>query len=396
MIKPENKILSYMIMAVILILTFGCHNSYDSYLQAEIDTIAARWIPDSREGICNVKADPDGRDSFILRGETTSPEARNMIIKTLSKDGIKLIDSILILPDTSKNKLYLGLVSSSVINLRKLPDHRSELVSQAILGTPVKILKTENSWLLIQTPDNYISWTDRSSVTMMTSLQMAAWKNSDRLIFIENSGWIYNSANESGVIGDLVAGSIFQRSGETRDFYNISLPDGRSGLVRKKEVMDFDIWRNLDICTGDNVCRVALSFLGLPYLWGGSSPKGVDCSGFVQSVYFNNGVILSRDASLQSKAGAYVDTSNKFSRLRKGDLLFFGSKSDNEPNVTHVAIYIGDSEYIHSSGRVMINSLVSSHLNYSSFRKNSILAVRRIIGTDHDKRINPVSQHRWY
>ena len=380
----------------ILLILNGCHSSLHKDKQAEIDSIAARWVPDQREGICIVTAGIAKRGSIILRGETTIPQARQEIIKTLSNRGIVLIDSILLLPDTVRNEKYRGLVSLSVINLRKRPDHSSELVSQAILGTPVHILKNSNSWLLIQTPDRYIAWTEKSSVKSMNRAEIAAWKQADRVIYLENSGWVYTSPDESGVVGDLVAGSILIKTGESKGYARIVLPDGREGFLNNKKIIDFRSWKTQVLCTEEKVCRVATTFLGLPYLWGGSSSKAVDCSGFVQSVYFMNGIILSRDASLQADHGLSVDLSNGYSQLKRGDLLFFGSKENSNSHVTHVAIYKGDSEYIHSSGRVMINSLDSSQINYSSYRKNSLLAAKRIIGVENDIGIVPVYKHAWY
>lgn len=149
-------------------------------------------------------------------------------------------------------------------------------------------------------------------------------------------------------------------------------------------------------CSEENVCLIALTFLGLPYLWGGSSTKAVDCSGFVRAVYFMNGIILRRDASLQALHGQTIDIQSGFSNLRKGDLLFFGSKDKLKSYITHVAIYIGDSEYINSSGRVMIDSFDSSCTNFNSDRINSLITVKRIIGVENDSGIVPVIKHSWY
>jgi cell wall-associated NlpC family hydrolase len=136
--------------------------------------------------------------------------------------------------------------------------------------------------------------------------------------------------------------------------------------------------------------------MGLPYLWGGASIKGVDCSGFVQSVFFRNGIILQRDASLQALHGTSVDITAGFDRLKKGDLLFFGSKNNGTLHVTHVAIYIGNKEYINSSGRVMVNSFDSTQANYSSFKYKSLLSAKRIIGVLEDQGIVSVKNHQWY
>jgi hypothetical protein len=380
----------------ILFLIIGCHSSLDKDIQAEIDSITVKWIPDHREGICNVTAAIGKKGSIILRGKTTIPHAKQEIIKTLNNQGIVLIDSILILPDTVRNEKFRGLVPLSVINLRKQPDHISELVSQAILGTPVLILKDENSWLLIQTPDKYIGWTEKSSIVMISRAEINKWRQTERIIFLENSGWVYTSPEEYGVVGDLVAGSIMEKTGESKGYLKVILPDGREGFVRKNSVMDFNLWKSQVPCTEENVCRIASTFLGIPYLWGGSSSKAVDCSGFVQSVYFMNGTILSRDASLQADHGLAVDLTNGYSQLKRGDLLFFGSKENSTSHVTHVAIYIGDNEYINSSGRVMINSLDSTQINYSIYRENSLLAAKRIIGVENDLGIVPVIKHPWY
>ena len=386
---------NFVFYAALFSFLTGCHISTERDMQSEIDSIATWWVPDHRLGICDVKVKAGEGGAWILSGETTNSHAKYEIIKALYNHGIRLIDSILILPDTVNNKKFMGLVTLSVINLRKQPDHSSELVSQAILGTPVKILKDEDSWLLIQTPDRYIAWTKSSSVELMTMAEMNTWRNSERLISIVNSGWIYTSPDESGIVGDLVAGCILKKTGESKDFAKIVLPDGREGYVNSKSVMDFDSWKTQDLCTEENVTSIASTFLGLPYSWGGSSSKAVDCSGFVQNVYFLNGIILLRDASLQAMHGLPVDISSGYSQLRRGDLLFFGSKGNSNLLITHVAIYKGDSEYIQSSGRVMVTSL-DSESNFNSYGVNYLMSAKRIIGVENDTGIVPVLKHSWY
>jgi SH3-like domain-containing protein len=382
--------------AAIVCILPGCSNTVKKDIQSEIDSISARIVPDKRMGICNITSRPGADGMMILTGETTDSLARKEIIKTLDKQGITLIDSIIILPDTLRNEKFMGLVSMSVINLRKNPNHRAELVSQAILGTPVLVMKNVNSWLLVQTPDKYIAWTEKSSVNLMSRSEMNGWRNSERVIYLKNSGWIYSGPDESVVVGDLVAGCIMEKTGESKSNVNVILPDGRKGVVSKKAVMSFDRFRNQVLKDADGVLNMASSLLGVPYLWGGSSTKGVDCSGFVQTVYFMNGRILSRDASLQALHGYPVNLSQGYELLRKGDLLFFGTKENSDLHITHVAIYKGDSEYIHSSGRVMINSLDSTRANYSSYRRKSLLAARRIIDVYNDPGIVPVMKHLWY
>jgi cell wall-associated NlpC family hydrolase len=109
-----------------------------------------------------------------------------------------------------------------------------------------------------------------------------------------------------------------------------------------------------------------------------------------------NGLILQRDASQQALHGSIVDISNGYSQLEKGDLLFFGLKVNGKQRVTHVAIYLGNMEYINSSGRVMINSLDSTQTNFNRKRTNSLLSAKRIIGVENDPGIVPVFKHSWY
>ena len=384
-------------LAGLLLVPGSCQNSGTNQTQSEIDRIAAKWVPDSRVGICSIVIRTGQKGAAILSGETTIAAAKDEIIKTLNDHYKNLIDSIIILPDTIKNKNFTGVATLSVINLRKEPDHSSELISQALLGTPVLILKKAGSWLMIQTPDNYLSWTEASSIKMMNQNEFEKWRDASRVIYLDNTGWLHDTTSlNSGVVGDLTGGCVMEKTGELKGFVSVILPDRRRGFVEKQKVMDFKGWKENAQCTEESICNTSLTFIGIPYLWGGTSAKGTDCSGFVQSVFFRNGLILQRDASLQALHGMNIDISDGYDRLKKGDLLFFGSRVNSNPHVTHVAIYLGNKEYINSSGRVMINSLDSTRADFVSYRLSSLLSAKRIIGVQNDPGIVPVAKHPWY
>lgn len=386
----------FFILSIVLVLS-SCVHSQEKNISGvrEIDSIASLFVPDARMGICNIRLIKGDGDTHILQGETTSQAAKSAIIKTLGEHVNNLIDSILILPDTTINKKYRGLVTLSVINVRKHPQQSAELVSQALLGTPVRILKYDDSWFLVQTPDNYLGWVEESSLVPLTVSDMNGWKNSDRVIVTAGTGWIYSAPDEKEKTGDIVAGCILVKEGEERGYTKVRLPDGRAGYVENKSVTDFRKWKAGVSCSGENIVRSASEFMGLPYLWGGSSIKGVDCSGFTKTVYFLNGLILYRDASQQALQGLTVDISSGYGQLRSGDLLFFGSMKDSRPRVTHVAIYKGDTEFIHSSGRVKISSLDSTRANFSGYKKSFLLSAKRIIGSN-DPGIVQIKDHPWY
>ena len=211
----------------------------------------------------------------------------------------------------------------SVTNLRKEPDHSSELVSQAIMGTPVMVLKNDGSWALIRTPDRYISWTERLSLRLVTTEEMQEWKRSDRIVYEKNSGWMYSNIAETGIVSDLVSGCILARIGGSGAYSRVVTPDGREGFVESSAIVPFDQFRQKKAEAGEDIINRASLLTGVPYLWGGSSSKGVDCSGFVQTVYFMNGLILARDASQQALYGDQVDISQNFSALQcRGSFIF--------------------------------------------------------------------------
>ncbi len=393
-----EKLISFTKVFSFIFMIFAISCNSDKYVkeQAIVDQISSRLVPDQREGLCSIRAEPLKKGTLVLRGETTSEQAGREISAALISSGFTVIDSIAFLPDTLKNNEFRGLVTLSVINLRILPAHSSELVSQAILGTPVLILKNEGSWILIQTPDNYIAWTERSSIVALSTAEINHWKRSKRVVYLENSGYIYATTARNDVISDLVAGCIVVKKSESDAYALVVLPDGREGYIESTSLSDFDSMNNEVIASGDNIVKTAAKYMGLPYLWGGTSSKGVDCSGFVRSVFMMNGLILTRDASLQALHGRTLDISKGFDSLEKGDLLFFGSKGPDGPRVTHVAISLGESRFIHASSRVMINSLDSTRADFSGFRKKSLLSAKRIIGADYDNGIVPLLKHKWY
>jgi cell wall-associated NlpC family hydrolase len=166
-------------------------------------------------------------------------------------------------------------------------------------------------------------------------------------------------------------------------------PDGREGYVRKDECLSFDEWssREPDIMT---VIKVARQMTGSPYLWGGASGKGTDCSGFTKLAYFSQGLILARDSSQQARFGEPVDISDP-GNLQKGDLLFFGRSADR---VSHVGIYLGNGNFIHSSGRVHISSIIPGDPKHVAER--IFIAARRILGFEGNEGILRVGSHPWY
>ncbi|MBR0291928.1 MAG: C40 family peptidase, partial [Bacteroidales bacterium] len=131
----------------------------------------------------------------------------------------------------------------------------------------------------------------------------------------------------------------------------VQLPDGRFGWVPTADIADFAARTAALKPNAEDILKLARSFAGTPYMWGGNSIKHFDCSGLVKFCYYMNGLILPRNASQQIKCGKPVAEG----RWQPGDLLFFGSAKPFR--VTHVALYAGDGTIVHSSKKVKIETL---------------------------------------
>ncbi len=377
------------------ILFNGCKPESSGLLSDGLDSIGSAFVSDRREGIYDVRLYGKGKE-LILKGETDNPDARKSVLEYLERKGIHFTDSLVFLPDTTVIKHQWGLVNVSVCNIRLKPSYSAELTSQALMGTPVRLLKWNNGWLMVQTPDRYIGWVDSDAVADMTLDDYLEWKSSERIFYTGKTGDIYGDAEKKKVISDVVAGCILRTSGISGKDYNVILPDGRIGFIPKASAMSLDDLAPEKLLTPENLISCAESFTGIPYLWGGTSVKGFDCSGFVKTVYYLSGIILARDASLQFRHGTETDTVNIPGSLNPGDLLFFGSVREGRPRATHVAMYTGDTEFIHASGMVRINSLDPSRTNFNRYRRNTLIGVRRITGTPYGEGIQPVAGHPWY
>jgi len=281
------------------------------------------------------------------------------------------------------------------------------MATQAILGTKVDILQKSKGEYRVRTPEGYIAWVPTSSVAAFNAAEFEKWNNADKIIYTTEFGKSYSKADKKSLrVSDLVYGNILALTKETKGFYEVKYPDGRIAFIPKEEAISFEKWVNSRKLTEENVLSSAKTMLGLPYLWGGTSVKGVDCSGFTKTSYFMNGYIIPRDASQQVLAGDKVeilgadgnfDSAIALKNLKPADLLFFAAGKANNPNarVTHVALYLGNGEFIHSAGTVRINSMLKDAANYDDFQTRTVVAARRYIGSS-DTQIQKIKDNSYY
>lgn len=349
-----------------------------------IEQVKQAYAPDKRVAVWAITPVNKG-GKWILRGETNLPEAQAALRGKLDSAGISVIDSILLLPAAAlQNKTY-GLVNLSVANIRSEPRHSAELATQSTLGTPLRVYKAEGDWFYVQTPDGYLGWLDAGGFVQLSREELQAWQEGARVVFLDDYGLAWNAPSSTATpVSDLLAGNILlQNAAPIAGWVAVTFPDGRTGFVPEGAIMSLSDWLTSRQPTAENILRSAQELMGRPYLWGGTSAKAMDCSGFTKTVFYLNGLLLPRDASQQVHVGAAIDEAVSIDQLQPGDLLFFGRAATTETpeKITHVAIYQGSSKIIHATGRVQVQSLNPEDPDFAPDRLATFIRAKRILAT---------------
>ena len=370
-----------------------------SELSLLLDTLQLQYAPDTQIELWDVSVQLE-EGSVLLRGNLASKDVYQAVVQKVDSRFPEVKNELLLLPQDGNGQLVNGLVNNSVIHLRKEPSSKTELITQALLGVPIRILKAEGGKSLIQLPDGYLGWVNTKEVHALDLEGLNAYKEAEKLIFIEQYGMAFSKLNVSSMpMTDLVIGDILCKVSEESGFIQVKYPDGRLGWVKSTEVVPADeiFYKNT---IKENLVKTALKYHGIPYLWGGTSSKNIDCSGLVSNVYFMNGIQLPRDGDMQAIIGRELTTEFVSDGLEAGDLLFFGRKATEgmKESVTHVAMYIGEGEFIHSSGyreRVSINSMDSTRENFIDTYPDIFVRSVRILGEEY-KGFSPISENAYY
>lgn len=350
-------------------------------IKAAITEIQKTYAPDRRVALFDLKSH-SRNDTVFLEGETNLPEAYAAVLQMLDQKQITFVDKVKLLPDPALPSR--GVVNVSVANIRSNPKHSGELATQALLGTGLKVYKQEGAWSYVQTPDGYLGWLDSGAYILMDDQAYQEWLDAKKVIFTGDYGFVLDAPGPpAGRISDLVAGNILLSESTSGPYREVAFPDGRKGFVADELVRDQISWleskENLLI---PEIIGTALTLVGRPYLWGGTSGKGMDCSGFTKTVYFLNGFVLPRDASQQVNAGVDVPTDTTFSGLQTGDFIFFGERTnDAQEKVRHVGIYLGEGQFIHSGADnpgIKVESLFPNSPNFAAHRRQTFLRARRM------------------
>jgi cell wall-associated NlpC family hydrolase len=398
MFRFDPMILKPVSGAALICILGGCsHGKNPAGQDAKIETapslikkMQAKYAPDKHLAIYEVAVQKKG-NAFVLTGEVDKPEAALETERAFENAGIPARNEITVLPAKEIEDRTWGISTLSVANGREEPEQKAELGTQILMGNTVRIWKRNGRWFLAQSRDGYLSWVERGSIVRCSRAEADNWEHSPLVIVTAMEEQILERPDSnSQPVSDIVLANLLKKIGEQDNWIEVQLPDGRKGFVAKKAVEDFETWKQSRRAAPENVEAIAKLFLGRPYLWGGNSPKGLDCSGFTKMVFYMNGIGLSRNASHQALQGAPVPLDDDLANLKKGDLLFFGwggrrqreprkDEIPRVPRVSHVAIYLGDKTFIQSSQRVRVSSLDPSSPFYDEQYGRSLVGARRLL-----------------
>jgi len=244
-----------------------------------------------------------------------------------------------------------AVVIRSVANMHSASNDKVELVSQAVLGTNVKVLASEKNaageeWFRIETPDTYQGWMIGTSLLLRP--EGGKPYASEGAVFEVTSLFanIYatDDVSERKPLVSAPIGSRLAVGACGERWCEITLPCGMKGWVQKGDGEIKDAAAARMKLAPEETVALAKRFLGVPYLWGGNSPLGIDCSGYVQLLYRLSGIDILRDANIQMTKSGLVEVPAGQERTR--DLIFFRKAKDK---IGHVGMMISGEEFIHAT-----------------------------------------------
>lgn len=243
-------------------------------------------------------------------------------------------------------------INEPIVNMRESPTTRVKVVSQAILSEQIAIKKQSQDWSYITTPDGYSGWIPSTTIIARKTPYPGPTAASARVSRL--SAPIYEEKDiEYGPVKTLA----FQTNIEIIDssdprWITTIFPDGKVYYIQKGDVSPQEIPQ-----TKTDLVSLSQTFIGLPYIWGGRSSFGYDCSGFVQMLYRQLGIILPRDSHQQIQDSRFFEI--PINEASPGDLIFFGKSAQQ---IMHVGMSLGNKQFIHATSRenkpwVRINSI---------------------------------------
>lgn len=263
----------------------------------------------------------------------------------------------------NKKIIKYGIVLQPVVAARHAASEKSELVTQYLFGDILSIGEEDRGFLFVTSLyDNYSGWVWSASIEIIDCLDILQFKTP--FISTAQLADVFNLSDRS--IIRLPLGSRL---------INYNQSNGRFGIPGHEYQIHPSYVVNVQPASLNGISETAFSFRNSPYLWGGKTTLGIDCSGFVQLVYAIHGYNLPRDAKDQMQIGELIESLDK---AMQGDLLFFSSMDSSE--ISHVGILIDKDRVIHASVNVHTDFLVENSIccTKTGLRSHVLRAIRRI------------------
>ncbi|HUS87529.1 MAG TPA: C40 family peptidase [Bacteroidales bacterium] len=241
------------------------------------------------------------------------------------------------------------------IPLRKGPSHKTEMGTQILFGEKFYIIEKAGDWRKIRINwYNYTGWVDKSQVDFIPASDKGDSDIISKRVVVRKSDGTYMTIEPGSEV--------------------YSLSEDRKSFFAGNEKYDSD--EPIEVAlSGESISATALKFLNAPYLWGGRTPAGIDCSGLTQIVYKLHKIRIPRDSYEQAERGVTIDF---LSDALPGDLIFF---DDDSGKICHVGIYYDEGKILHCSGRVRIDVIDHQGIYRDDLKKYShrLRVIKRII-----------------
>ena len=344
-------------------------------LRGVVAAVRLEFAADPREAIFEVEVLEDGAALAVV-GVTSEPAAAESLQRRVGRiDAERPVTlEVARLPDPAERRSH-AICSSSIAPMLSGPFVADPQVSQTVLGHRLLVYREHSRWLQCRSVDGYFGWIHRGYVHRVDELEARRWEAGDDGELCTSLG-----ARAVGPGGTVLARLPWGARVVRLDDGTVRLPDGTTAHVEGELVADSE--REVRFPQrGESLVSTAERWQSAPYMWGGVTRAGVDCSGLVQVVHRTHGVQLPRDSDQQARVGHPVHPGHDFEELQAGDLLFF---AEDEGRVSHVAISRGGPRIIHASlgnGGVGNNDLTGDS-GFEAEMRRIFVCARRVLGED--------------